>query len=92
MNLADADFSSTEARVAKLAAQQFGLVTQPQATALGIGPDAISRRMRAGEWERVLPSVYRLASVAPSGRQAALAATLWAGPDSVVSHAAAGVL
>jgi very-short-patch-repair endonuclease len=36
--------------------------------------------------------VYRLAAVAPSGRQAALAATLWAGPGSAVSHASAGVL
>ena len=40
----------------------------------------------------MLPKVYRVASVAPSGRQAALAAILWAGPDATVSHAAAGVL
>ena len=36
--------------------------------------------------------MYRLAAVAPSGRQAAHAAVLWAGADAVVSHAAAGLL
>jgi very-short-patch-repair endonuclease len=78
--------------LSELAARQRGLVTQAQARELGIGPNAVARRLQSGEWVRVLPTVYRLAAVPPSGRQAALAATLWAGPGSVVSHASAGVL
>ena len=47
---------------------------------------------RAAAWARVFPGVYRLTSVEPTPRQTALAATLWAGPDSVVSHESAAML
>ncbi len=84
--------SSREAELARRAAGQHGLVTRKQAEAAGMSTHTITARVQSGEWVRVLPGVYRLTAVAPSGRQAAHAAALWAGPGAVVSHAAAGVL
>jgi very-short-patch-repair endonuclease len=40
----------------------------------------------------VLPGVYRVTGAPPSDRHLAMAATLWAGEGSVVSHGAAAVL
>ena len=51
-----------------------------------------SRRLKSGAWDRPLPHVYRDVLSARTPEQAALAAQLWAGPDSDISHAAAGVL
>ncbi len=92
MNVADGYSMVKHRQLAELAARQHGLVTQAQARELGFEANAVARRVRAGEWVRVLPTVYRLAAVPPSGRQGALAATLWAGPGATISHAAAGVL
>jgi very-short-patch-repair endonuclease len=77
---------------AALTAGQHGLITAAQARDLGFGPNAIARRVRSGEWERVLPTVYRLSSSRVTPRQAMLAATLWGGAGAVLSHASAGVL
>lgn len=52
----------------------------------------ISRRLASGEWERVLPGVYRLAGAPVNWSQQLMAATLWAGPGAVVSHRAAAAL
>lgn len=75
-----------------LATAQYGLFTHQQATAVGFTRGAISRRVRSGIWERSLPRVFRLAGMPTRGRQAALAACLWAGADAVVSHETAAVL
>lgn len=40
----------------------------------------------------MLPGVYRIAGVPETGRQAAMAAVLWAGDNAVVSHLSAAVL
>jgi very-short-patch-repair endonuclease len=78
--------------VSAIAARQYGLVTRAQLEALGFGTNVIARRVRSGAWIRVLPTVYRLASVVAGNRELALAATLWAGDSSVVSHETAGAL
>jgi very-short-patch-repair endonuclease len=78
--------------VREIAAEQFGVVGIAQALDAGVTRSAVSRRVRAGLWERLLPTVYRVAGVPPSGRQAAMAAALWAGDGALVSHGAAGVL
>ena len=75
-----------------LAARQRGLVTTGQVRTLGVGRDGITRRVQRAEWERILPTVYRLTSAPANQFQLALAATLWAGPDSVVSHESAAML
>jgi very-short-patch-repair endonuclease len=76
----------------ELLARPRGLVTNAQLADLGFVPSAITRRVRIGELERVLPRVYRSRLVAPTVAQGVLAATLWAGKDSVASHATAATL
>jgi very-short-patch-repair endonuclease len=48
--------------------------------------------VKRGDWIRVLPGVYRLASVTADPWQLARAATLWAGDGAVVSHESAGAV
>jgi predicted transcriptional regulator of viral defense system len=81
-----------DASLLTLAATQHGVVSDPQATALGYSAQAIRRRIRSGGWRRVLPGVIRCTEAPNSGRQAAFAACIWAGPDAVVSHETAALL
>jgi very-short-patch-repair endonuclease len=57
-----------------------------------MSPSAISRRVSSGEWQHVLPGVYRDVLVPETLEHAALAALLWGGPDAFVSHVGAGTL
>ena len=75
-----------------LIARQFGLITVEQADGFRLRRPAISRRVKSGEWAWVLPSVYRVTAAPTSARQTALAASLWAGSDALVSHSAAAAL
>jgi very-short-patch-repair endonuclease len=84
--------SSIERGIREIASDQFGLVSREQAIEKGISTSAISRRLVESLWEAVLPGVYKIAGAPVSGRQAAMAAALWAGEGALVSHAAAGVL
>lgn len=52
----------------------------------------IEHRLATGRWDRRLASVFRMAGALDSPQQSAMAATLWAGDGSLVSHAAAAVL
>ena len=81
-----------DAALLALAATQHGLVTDEQAAELGLSDRALRRRLAAGVWDRPLPGVLRCAGSPRSGRQAAMAAALWAGPGTLISHATAGVL
>ena len=81
-----------DAALLTLAATQHGVISDAQAIEHGLSAEMIRRRIRAGEWQRVLPRVLRRAGAPTSGRQAAMAACLWAGSDAVISHATAGVL
>src|SRR5689334_6572970 len=84
--------SMRDRAAAALAAHQYGLLSVAQAYEIGFDSDAIAVRVRAGRWERLLPAVYRIAGAPERGRQAAMAAVLWAGDDALVSHQTAGVL
>jgi very-short-patch-repair endonuclease len=79
-------------RTNELANRQHGAFSRAQALALGWSEGQVKRRLATSQWESVLPGVYRLAGAPASGRQAAIAACLWAGAGAVVSHRAAGVL
>jgi very-short-patch-repair endonuclease len=81
-----------ERRARRIAERQHALVRHDQALGAGISEAAIARRVESGLWQPVLPRVYRITGASRTGRQAAMAATLWAGDESVVSHRAAGVL
>ncbi|HZR13182.1 MAG TPA: type IV toxin-antitoxin system AbiEi family antitoxin domain-containing protein [Acidimicrobiia bacterium] len=81
-----------DSRAAAIAGSQYGLLSAAQAVAIGFTPNAIRTRVTRGRWDRMLPGVYRIAGAPTRGRQAALAAALWAGEDSRVSHLTAAVL
>ena len=81
-----------DAELLALAARQYGVVSDAQAAALGYSAQSIRRRLRNGSWTRPLPGVIQCTGAPESGRQAAMAACLWAPPGAVISHATAGVL
>jgi hypothetical protein len=57
-----------------------------------LGRGAIQHRLDSGEWQRLHPGVYRMRGAPPSWEQKLMAATLWAGPESAVSHRSAAAL
>jgi very-short-patch-repair endonuclease len=84
--------SDDEFQVRELAESQHGAVSRAQALELGVSEAAIARRVRDGLWSRVLPSVFRITGAPATDSQLPMAATLWAGDGSVVSHATAARL
>lgn len=79
-----------DGRCAGIASKQYGLISRQQALQAGVSIDSIKHRLATARWERVLPRVYAIAGSARSWRRALLAACIWAGQLSVVSHRAAG--
>jgi hypothetical protein len=69
-----------EAELLALAARQYGVVSDAQASALGYSAQSIRRRLRNGSWTRPLPGVIQRTGAPESGRQAAMAACLWRHP------------
>ncbi len=82
----------TEREVRRLLAAQLGLITLEQVLDAGGSRSLAAYRVGTGEWERVLPGVYRDRLVTPSLRQACFAANLWGGADAVIARTAAGAL
>jgi very-short-patch-repair endonuclease len=78
--------------VRELAELQHGVVTRAQVRDLGVSDSSVSRRLAGGLWDRVLPGVFRITGAVGDPRQLPMAATLWAGDGSVVSHATAARL
>jgi very-short-patch-repair endonuclease len=87
----ESDFRPERALEA-LAAQQHNVISRQQMLDCGLSPSAIKRRVASGRWLAVLPGVFRRAGSAPSKELGAMAACLWGGPGTLVSHRAAGVL
>jgi very-short-patch-repair endonuclease len=83
------DMNRVEAALAALAEGQYGAFARSQALDCGFSDDAATRRVINGDWEMVLPAVYRLPGAPRSKRQRAFAATLWGGSESAISHATA---
>lgn len=77
--------------MARLASRQYGVVALDQAREW-MSKSMIYRRTAAGEWIKVLPGVFRMAGSADTQLQRAMAAALWAGEGSVVSHGLAAAL
>jgi hypothetical protein len=71
---------------------QHGAISHAQAIKAGLTRAAVSRRVDAGRWTRLLPRVYRLGGAPATSRQGMMAATLWAGEGALLSYRAAGVL
>ncbi len=69
--------------------RQGGLITRAQLKAVGVPEWQIEGFLRRHEWLRVLPSVYLTNAGPPDDFQRIRAASLWAGPNTVVTGAAA---
>jgi len=72
--------------VAAVAAGQYGAFSREQAEAAGLSEESMTRRVVTGRWEALHPAVYRLVGTPETRQQRLLAATLWAGPKSAISH------
>jgi hypothetical protein len=69
---------------------QRGVVSRTQALECGITPNGLQHRLRrGGPWQRLLPGVYLTATGVPTWEQRQVAALLHAGPDSLITGAAA---
>lgn len=75
----------------QLAERQYGLITRAQARRT-LSESAVDRRLASGRWTAVLPGVYRIVGAPVTGRQRAMAATLWGGDAAAISHTTAGRL
>jgi very-short-patch-repair endonuclease len=79
-------------QIATLAEQQFGVFARRQASDAGLSEYAQTRRLMAGRWEQVFPGVFRIPGSTRTGRQKAMAAVLWSGESSAISHVTAARL
>jgi len=79
-----------QAVLTDLLGRQYGVISRAQAGACGMTTGALRYRLRpGGPWQLLLPGVYLAQTGAPGGPQREMAALLLAGPDSVLSGAAA---
>lgn len=76
----------------KLLARQAGVVHRNQLIAEGLSEQQIDRRLRSEMLVRVLPAVYRHASVPGSWLQRLWAAQLWSREGAAISHEAAAAV
>jgi hypothetical protein len=84
--------STPEVRLARVAADQHGVVTQAQLIAAGLDRDAIAYRRRVGRLHLLHRGVYAVGHRPPSPLATAIAAVLACGPDAVLSHRSAAAL
>jgi very-short-patch-repair endonuclease len=84
--------NEAEKRVLARAADQYGVVSRQQARASGMIDRQLDTRTSGERWEIVHPAVYRVRGAPVTTRQRLMAATLWAGDDSAISHDAGGRL
>jgi very-short-patch-repair endonuclease len=75
-----------------LAERQYGVISRAQALATGMPASVLDRRVAQRRLEPVHPGVYRIPGSPRTGRQRAMAATLWLGEAALVSHLTAATL
>jgi hypothetical protein len=79
-----------ERALSALLRKQHGVFAREQALSCGVSLSTLSYRGRAGgPWPAILPGVYLTHTGAASDEQRAMAALLYAGPESVLTGAAA---
>ena len=81
-----------EQAIARLAGRQHGHITRAQLLRLGLSPDAIDRRIRAGQLIQVHAGVYAVGYVREDALARCMAAVLACGPGAVLSHHSAAAL
>ena len=83
------DKERIDARVAKVAGAQFGVITYVQLLAVGVSPTATRNRVRAGRLHRIHRGVYAVGHAALSNEGRWMAAVLACGEGAVLSHRSA---
>jgi very-short-patch-repair endonuclease len=83
---------SADALIADLAARQHGVVARGQLVALGVGPDAIDRRIAARRLQAIHRGVFAVGHRLRTREATWMAAILAAGPDAVLGVRSAGAL
>jgi hypothetical protein len=77
-------------RLLALIESQGQVVSRAQALSGGMSRHAVAHRLRpGGPWRRLLPGVYQTSTGTPTTAQQEIAAMLYAGPESVITGAAA---
>lgn len=75
-----------------LSEAQFGCISIKQALRCGLSRSGIARRLRARFWLDLRPGVYAIRGAPETWHRSLMAATLWAGDDSAISHRSAAKL
>jgi hypothetical protein len=79
-----------EARMSRILAEQYRVISRPQVLACGMSPRALHRRVASpGPWQRLLPGVYLAVTGTVTQDQREMAALLYAGPRSLITGVAA---
>lgn len=79
-----------EARLNRIRAEQYLVVTRSQVLACGMTSRALHPRVASsGPWQRLLPGVYLTVTGTVTQEQREMAALLYAGPESLLTGAAA---
>jgi very-short-patch-repair endonuclease len=81
-----------EARIARIAARQHGVVSRAQLLAVGVGPHAIKYRVAHNRLHRLHNGVYAVGFIPATPLPRAMAAVLAGGPQAVLSHRSAAAL
>jgi very-short-patch-repair endonuclease len=84
--------TSPDARSARLAARQHGVITLEQALSCGVTADQIDYRVRTRRWRRVHRGVYTIAGAPERFEGRLLAAVFAGGRYAVASDSSAGAL
>lgn len=77
----------TDPNLPHLIRDQDWVISRDQALCAGLTRRAIDYRIRTGEWQAILPSVYLAQPSEPSRRQMLIAAQYFAGPTSAIDAA-----
>lgn len=76
--------------LAAIRARQYQVITRSQALASGMTQNTLNYRLRSGgPWQRLLPGVFLTVTGTATNEQRDIAALLYAGPESLLTGAAA---
>lgn len=81
-----------EAACRRVAMHQEGVIHRDQAVSCGMSTSQIDRRTARNDWTIMFPKVYLIDGAARSWTATVVAASLWAGEGSAVSHGTAAAL
>ena len=86
------ELANAERRIAEIARGQHGIITFAQLAWIGLKPDAITRRVRAGRLHRLYRGIYAVGHADLSREGRWLAAVRACGDGAVLSHGSAAHL